>query len=78
MEEDDDEDNEASLDESIRPVRPNRNCTRVLEKFGDDVDSEENNLYNYEDDSYLIQHDDPVLTVLRNEYGESSFMSLNS
>ena len=54
MEEDDDEDNEASLDESIRPVRPKRNRTRVLEKFGDDVDSEEHNLYNYEGDSYLI------------------------
>ena len=71
LEEDDEEDNEASLDESIRPVRPKRNCTRVLEKFGDDVDSEENNLYNYEDDSYLLHHDDPVLTQLRNEYDES-------
>ena len=71
LEEDDEEDNEASLDESIRPVRPKRNCMRVLEKFGDDVDSEENNLYNYEVDSYLIHHDDPVLTQLRNEYDES-------
>ena len=71
MDYDEDEKNEASLDESIRPVRPKRNHIRVLEKFGDDVDSEENNQYNYEDDSYLIQHDDPVLTQLRTEYDES-------
>ena len=71
MEDDDDEEIEASLDESIRPVRQKRNRVRVLEKFGHDVDSEENNQYNYEDDSYLIQHDDPVLTQQRAEYDES-------
>ena len=71
MDYDEDEKNEASLDESIRPVRPKRNHIRVLEKFGDDVDSEENNQYNYEDDSHLIQHDDPLLTQLRTKYDES-------
>ena len=71
MDDDEDEKNEASLEGSSRPVRQKRNRTGVLEKFGDDVDSEENNQYNYEDDSHLEQHDDPVLTQLHTEYDES-------
>ena len=53
-----------------------------LEKFGDDVDSEENNQYNYDDDSHLMQYEDPEFTQLRDEFEESlsnpSYQQTNS
>lgn len=83
---DEDEDNDASVEErseSSRVSRPKRKRgVKELEKFGDDVDSEENNQYNYDDESHLLLQDDPELTQLRDECDESlnnqSYQQTNS
>lgn len=83
---DEDEDNDASVEErseSSRVSRPKRKRgVKELEKFGDDVDSVENNQYNYDDESHLLLQDDPELTQLRDEYDESlnnqSYQQTNS
>jgi hypothetical protein len=55
---------------------------KELEKFGDDVDSEENNEYNYDDNSHLEHHEDPLLSQLRSEYDDTldpeSYQQTNS
>lgn len=42
--------------------------TKELEKFGDEVDSDENNLYDYDDNYVENTNEDPELTQLRVEY----------
>lgn len=60
---DEDEDNDASVEErseSSRVSRPKRKRgVMELEKFGDDVDSVENNQYNY-DDFFPVVHRDLI------------------
>ena len=71
---DDEEENDASMEnksESNPPSRSNRKRdVRELEKFGDDVDSDENNKYNYDDDFTPDTREDAELTQLRDDYEE--------
>ena len=63
----DEEDGDASVEEKSQSSCPSRRKRQrevsELEKFGDDVDSEENNQYNYDDDSHLMQYEDPEFTA---------------
>ena len=82
----DDEDDDASVKEKSQSSRPSRRKRQrevsELEKFGDDVDSEENNQYNCDDDSHLMRYEDLEFTQLREEYEESltnpSYQQTNS